>query len=234
LNWTLVTGAAQRLGRSIALELAARGHAIAVHYHTSAREAAEVVKACRAKGVMAEMIQGDFSTPESTAQFIERYLAQFPTTKYLVNNVGNYLLKSASQTSDSEWQEVFQSNLFAPMALMRALLPSLKKEKGSIVNIGFAGAGGPAEKSTAYSIAKNALWMLTRALALELAPDGVRVNLVSPGHLQETIVPVDVRTLPMQRLGLPEEVVRAIAFFLDDQNGYITGQNIEVAGGVRL
>lgn len=237
MNWTLVTGAAKRLGKSIALNLAAQGHSIVVHYNTSESEAESVVKSCHALGVQCGMIQGDFSTQESTAEFIERYLSRFSTTKYLVNNVGNYLSETASRTSDEEWRTMFQTNFHVPFSLIQALVPSLRRERGCVVSIGFAGAGDylGAGSCAAYCIAKNALWMLTRALALELAPCGVRVNMVSPGHLENTAVKiVDVQALPMRRLGSLNEVARAVSFFIDEQNAYITGQNIEVAGGIRL
>lgn len=234
--WTLVTGAAKRLGRTLALELAKQGHHVVVHYNTSQQEAQAVAESCRKLGVSCEIIQGDFTTAESTAEFLARYLAQFPDTKYLVNNVGNYLTQTIGRTTEQDWREMFQSNVDVPFALTRALLPALKRHRGCIVNLGFAGSGHylGEGKSAAYSIAKNALWMMTRFFAQELAPQGVRVNMVAPGSLENTVVKVDPRYMPMGRLGLLEEVARVVVFFLDDQNAYLTGQNVEVSGGSRL
>lgn len=236
MGWTLVTGGAKRLGAKLCLDLAAHGHAVLVHYHTSQREAKEVVDACRSLGATAEMIQGDFSTTASTEDFIRMCQKLFPI-KILINNIGNYLVKSASNTTLEEWCAVFQSNLHVPFALSRAFLPSLCQHQGSIINIGIAGVGNMRADtySTAYTAAKMALLMLTKSLAKEMAPKGLCVNMISPGYLENAIdLPQDVTQLPMERAATLEEVSRVVMYLLDEQSRYITGQNIEVAGGVRL
>ena len=123
MRWTLVTGAAKRLGAEICGQLATKGFPVVVHYNTSHLEAESAVKGLRKMGVDAEMIQGDFSTLETTHDFIERYTAKFPETQNLVNNVGNYLIKSALKTSQEEWLDLFQTNLNAPAAIINGLLP---------------------------------------------------------------------------------------------------------------
>lgn len=237
MSWALVTGAAKGLGRQICLDLAKRGFDVAIQYRSSQREAEELVVDCRSHGVAAEMIQGDFSSPLLVKDFIERYLKKFPQTKWLINNVGNYLLGPATKTSEENWEELFQTNVHAPFALIKALVPSLKAEKGCIINIGVAGVEYrfPNPRSTAYGVTKSALWTLTRGLAVELAPDHVRVNMVSPGHLENSVdKPADPSVLPMHRLGTLAETARAVLFLLEDSSEYITGQNIDVAGGLRL
>lgn len=236
-NWTLVTGGAKGLGAACCRALAAEGYAIAVHYHKSQREADEVVKECLKQGVRAESIQGDFSTTQSTETFLQDYLKRFPSTETLINNVGNYLIKSALETTIENWISLFQTNLHASFALMKALTPTLIKNKGNIINIGIAGIETfrADTYSTAYTTTKAGLWMLTKSIAKELAAEGVRVNMVSPGYLSNAVdLPDDPKKLPMQRAATLEEVVKVIAFLLDKKNSYVTGQNIEVAGGVRL
>jgi NAD(P)-dependent dehydrogenase (short-subunit alcohol dehydrogenase family) len=236
-TWTLVTGGAKRLGAAICLALAAKGHNIAVHYRQSEQEALSVAEACRKHGVLAEIIQGDFSTTETTEAFAKNYLQQFKETQNLINNVGNFLVRTATKTTQEQWLDLFQNNLNAPFLLINACLPSIKKHHGAIINLGVAGIQEVNADiySTAYSCAKTGLWMLTKSLAKELASSHVRVNMVSPGYLDISVdLPDDVCTLPMGRAAAPQEAADVIAFLLDPSASYITGQNIEVAGGIRL
>ncbi len=237
MGWTLVTGGAKRLGAKLCLDLSAEGHSVLVHYRTSKKEAEEVVETCRSLGAIAEMIQGDFSTMSSTEDFIRVCRTNFPSIRVLINNVGNYLVKPASKTSIQEWNAIFQSNLYTPFALSSAFLNSLCENRGSIVNIGIAGLEGMRADiySTAYMSAKMALLMLTKSLAKETASQGLRVNMISPGYLENAIdLPQDPAHLPMERAATLDEISRLVIYLLNEQNNYITGQNIEVAGGVRL
>jgi NAD(P)-dependent dehydrogenase (short-subunit alcohol dehydrogenase family) len=237
MTWTLVTGGAKRLGAEVCRYLAAHGHHIIVHYNTSPAEAKELVKECLKYGVKSECIQGDFSSLSSTEDFINRYLNQYDCTCNVINNVGNYLINSALSTSIQDWYELFQTNLHSPFALIKALVPSIKKARGNIINIGIAGVDNVSANTyaTAYNLTKAALWLLTKSLAKELAPFLVRVNMVSPGQLENSIdLPEDQTTLPMKRSGSLKEVARVIAFLLQENSNYITGQNITVAGGLTL
>jgi NAD(P)-dependent dehydrogenase (short-subunit alcohol dehydrogenase family) len=237
-KWTLVTGGAKGLGAEICKTLAMRGHNILIHYRSSYEEAISIKDVCCAYGVKADIIQGDFSSLEQVNAFIMTLQERFPdSVANLVNNVGNYCISHPLETADEEWLALFQTNLHAPVALMRALMPILVLLKGSIVNIGVAGINHvPSDVySTAYTASKLALWMTSKALAKEFAPKGVRVNMVSPGVLENAVdAGSAIKSVPMGRLGLLKEVARVVAFLLDDDNSYITGQNIEVGGGVRL
>lgn len=235
MKWTLVTGGCRGLGAAICRSLAAQGHSILVHYRNSQKEAQEVAADCRKHGVLAEIIQGDFSSGQSTAIFIKECLQRYPEIQNLINNVGHYLIKSAVETSPEEWDALFQINVNAPFALCHAFLLSLRACQGHIINIGVTGINNihADVKRTAYKATKMSLLMLTKSLARELASDHVRVNMVSPGYLISS-VDLHEAKLPMQRAADFEEVVNAISFLLDQQNGYITGQNIEVGGGIGL
>lgn len=231
--WGLVTGGAKRFGASVCLELAKRGFSVAVHYRNSHDEALEVASACRGCGVQSEVIQGDFATIEGLKRFVDIYLDRFSDTSVLVNNVGDYLARPVLDTTVDDWLSLFQLNLNVPFFLSKALMPSLREQKGQIVNIGVSGLNRNAafSRAGAYMLAKEALWSLTRTMARELAPQDVRVNMVSPGELD---ISVDHLKPPMQRPAQCSEVVRVIAFLLDPESSYITGQNIEVAGGLGL
>lgn len=232
MPWILVTGAAQGLGASIAEALLRAGYSVVIHYRKSEKEAEHILK----NGGKIAKIQGDFSSLESVNDFIRRYRKQFPDTQGIVNNVGNYLIASASQTTEEQWLSLFQTNLHAPFFLMRALLPSLRKHRGNIVNIGTVGLNTLKANtySTAYTISKSALWLLTKALAKELAADEVRVNMVSPGILENAIDIKDFPHLPMKRSATLKEVADIVTFLFDPKTSYITGQNIEIAGGFGL
>ncbi len=238
LRWTLVTGGAKGLGAEICKTLASQGHNILIHYRSSYEEALSVRDYCCSYGVDSEVIQGDFSSSEQVNEFISALQKRFPDSiAKLVNNVGNYSVSLPLASSDEEWRALFQSNLHTPVTLMRALMPTLIELQGSIINIGVAGINQvPSDTySTAYTAAKLALWMTTKALAKEFASQGVRVNMVSPGVLENTVDwKTVIKFVPMKRLGGLAEVARVVGFLLAEENSYITGQNIEIGGGIRL
>lgn len=237
MKWSLVTGGARHLGAALCKELARQGYPVVVQYKNHAEEAQDIVKECLKYQVDAEAIQGDFSTLDSTQKFIDDYTKRFPETQILINNVGNYFIGSSLKIPVEHWYELFQTNLHTPYLLIRNLLPSLKKYQGSIINIGIAGLNTlrADNHATAYTLTKSGLLMLTKSLALELASESVRVNMVSPGYLEESIdLPKDLSKIPMQRLGTYQEIADMILFLLSEKASYITGQNIEIAGGIRL
>ncbi|MFZ0564681.1 MAG: SDR family oxidoreductase [Chlamydiales bacterium] len=230
----LVTGAAKGLGKEICCQLAAKGHDLVIHYRQSEKEAKELKEVCQGLGVQAEILYGDFSTTDSLEAFIQVYLEQIPLTKGLVNNVGNYLIAPLADTEKHQWHDLFQTNLFAPIFLVQALLPFIQKEKGGIVNLGVSGLNParPFLKAGAYATAKSALWFYTLSMAKQLAPHMVNVNMVSPGYLEETAEKPNPNNLPMRRLITFQEIARVVAFLFEAKSSSITGQNIEVAGGV--
>lgn len=237
MSWTLVTGGAKGLGAEICKRLAEREHNILVHYNTSLNSAEETVKYCRKYGVKAEMIHGDFSSETSVEKFTTELQAGYDSISVLINNVGNYSNKPLLETSYEEWQTLMQVNFLAPMMLIGKLLPGIKSAQGSIINIGVSGLTAMRSNisNTAYGMTKLNLWMATRSLAKDLACENVRVNMVSPGQLENSVDrPADQKRLPMQRLGTLQEVAGTVAYLLNKESAYITGQNIEVAGGLGL
>jgi NAD(P)-dependent dehydrogenase (short-subunit alcohol dehydrogenase family) len=237
MEWVLVTGGALGLGAEIACTLASKGFSIVIHYRQHEKEAHAVVEECRHFGVEAECVYGDFSSLEQVKLFLENLQHQFGPISNLINNASTYLVRSALSTTMKEWEEIFQTNFFAPLQIIQGLINGIKASKGAIVNIGVAGLGMQRadEYSPAYTLSKNALWMLTKSLAKEVASEGVRVNLISPGYLENsTDLPKKLSNIPMGRLGTLKEVSALVAFLLEKENAYITGQNIEIAGGTRL
>lgn len=237
MPWTLVTGGAKGLGEEIVLSLAREDHDLVIHYYTNEKKAFDLARRCHRMGVEAHAIQGDFSTPETVHDFISRYLENFSKTMYLINNVGYYLVRSGLKTATEEWRKIFQINFFTPLAITNALLPHLLEYRGSIINIGVSGlSSGRADTySTAYTLSKKALFEWTKSLAKDLAPFHVRANMVSPGILDNSIDKEENdQHLPMRRSCGLNEIARVVSFLLEKESSYITGQNIEVAGGNRL
>jgi len=236
MSWVLITGGAQKLGRALALALA-KEHPIAIQYCESGQEAEELQRLIQASGGRSEIIFGDFSTQKGVEDFLISYQKRCGRTKALLNNASAYLFGSFLTTPFPLAEELWQCNFLAPLLLARALAPFLAAEKGCIVNLGVAGIfKALADTRTSfYTLSKLSLWMLTQSLAKELAAQNIRVNMVSPGYLTGSVdAPGSLEQIPMKRLGNYEEVASIVAFLLDPKNSYITGQNIEVAGGVRL
>lgn len=237
MSWTLVTGGAIGLGAEIALLLAKHGKDVIIHYKDSKDEANGVLKKCQELGVKAEIIQGNFSSCEGIKDFLDRYKRAYLSTSCLVNNVGSYFLKPLLETEIDNWYEIFHTNFFSSVFITKHLLNDIMEAEGAIVNIGIAGLSGYRADvySGAYNSAKTALLSYTRSLAKELAKHNVSCNMVSPGYMENAVdMPDDMYRLPMKRPAYFNEVASVVVDLLDRKNRYITGQNIEVAGGVRL
>lgn len=232
----LITGGARRLGAQLSLCLAKAGYNLVIHYYQSLAEAEKIAQKCREFNVDVEILYGCFDNLAELSRFVQGYVEQFTDTFALINNVGNYLTSSAVHTSIEQWSALFQNNLHAPFFLTQSLLPLIKKEQGCVINIGTAGlnTGRSYVYASGYNIAKQALFQLTKSFAKELAPYLVRVNMISPGHLENSVDLLDPHLLPMKRAAQPDDIGSLLLFLLGDQGGYITGQNIEVSGGFGL
>jgi len=232
----LITGAARRVGRAIALELAAAGCDVAVHYHRSAGEAQQVARRIGAMGRRAALVAGDLGDPQIPARLIEDVVDRLGGVHILVNNASRFDAVAWGDWSDGEWEEIFRVNVFAPAMLARAAAFFMKKDgAGRIINLADILADRPIKRFAAYCASKAALISLTRSLARELAPV-ITTNAVAPGiavfpedydrQLRETLI----SQVPLQRPGSPEEIA-ALVRFLVTSGDYINGQIIAVDGG---
>lgn len=235
MNWVLVTGAPKKLGAEICIALAHAGYDVAVHYRQSKEDAEKLAEKVRSTGKKSEIIKGDFASLASLQNFLKRYKESFSNTVGLINNVGNFLEAPLSKTSVQDLQDLFQTNLYTPFVLIQGLLDYLRESKGSVVNIGTAGLYTRQAdlQASAYIMSKTSLLTLTKMFARELAKEKIRVNMVSPSYFEDSVV-IPNDPISMGRAAKFGEVARMITFLLDPKNSYITGQNIEVAGGIRL
>jgi NAD(P)-dependent dehydrogenase (short-subunit alcohol dehydrogenase family) len=192
-------------------------------------------------------IQVDLSSSEDTARSIgemrERLKAQGSRLNALVNNAGispkgkGGSRLGAIETALEDWQHVFQVNFFAPIMLARGLIEELELAKGAVVNVtSIAGRRVHPFAGTAYATSKAALASLTREMAADFGPRGIRVNAISPGEIDTAILSPGTdrivhEQIPLRRLGEPEEVAKAIYFLCTDQSSYVNGAELHIDGG---
>jgi NAD(P)-dependent dehydrogenase (short-subunit alcohol dehydrogenase family) len=232
----LITGAARRIGRSLALAAARSGANIFLHHSNSPEEAQQTAAEIQSLGVNAWILQADFAQPDQAQTLIER-AAQIAPVHALVNNAAIFSLLEMANTTPIDWQNHLNINLTAPFLLAQAfssLLPS--GETGRIVNILDWRALHPGSDHFPYTISKAALVALTRSLALSLAPritvNGLALGAVLPpsdGNLSDTIL----KSVPAKRWADLQEIADALLFLLNEAT-YTTGEIIHLDGGRHL
>jgi 3-oxoacyl-[acyl-carrier protein] reductase len=239
----LVTGASNGIGAAAAVGFARSGAHVLVHY-CNARDAAEKVMAevCAAGGT-GEILQGDLSASEGVYRFIDLVARTNRPVDILVNNAGSLIKRTRLlEFTDELWNQVFMLNLHSAFMITRALMPGMvERKRGCVVNISSVAArNGGGLGAMAYASAKGALSVMTKGLAKEFAPHGVRVNAVSPGTIdtnyhrtfstEQMLAGVRAAT-PLGRLGTSEEVAGVILFLCSKGAEFVHGQVIEVNGG---
>ncbi len=229
----LVTGAGKRLGRAVALRLAEEGADLAVHYHSSEREAREVVEEIEVRGRRAVALRADLTKLAEIKELFAAAERAFGGLDILVNSAANFLQTPFAQTTEAEWDQALDANLKAPFFCAQAAAPLLRARHGVIVN--FADVGGLLgwPGFLPHSISKAGVIMLTRALAKELAPE-VRVNAIAPGTITMPGDPPEwqedfIRRAPLHRTGTPADITDAVVFLVNAK--FITGQTLVVDGG---
>lgn len=236
----LVTGAAKRIGATIARRLHADGYDLALHYRSSKAEMDALVaelESTRAGSTLA--LQAELAEFDRLPELVARTVGHFGRLDGLVNNASAYYATPIGEATPAQWDELFASNARAPFFLAQAAAPHLARQRGAIVNIVDIYAERPLRGHAVYCMAKAALAMATKALALELGP-GVRVNGVAPGNVLWSENPVKAETLEtvlertaLQRQGEPGDIAEAVAWLLHG-NRYVTGQILAVDGGRTL
>lgn len=235
----LITGAARRLGATMAQRLHRSGARVVVHCHRSRGDADALVgrlNAARPDSALA--LQADLLDVDTLPTLIERTLAAWGRLDMLINNASTFYPTPIGTITPAQWMDLMGTNLRAPLFLAQALAPELRRSRGAIVNIVDIHAERPLEDFVVYSVAKAGLAGLTRSLALELGPE-IRVNGVAPGSIlwpdsgahfppaeQERIV----AQTPLARVGGPDDIAGAVKYLLFDAP-FVTGQVLAVDGG---
>ena len=237
----VITGGAQGIGRRTAELLAERGFRIAI---IDLKEPKATVAAIEARGGEVLWFTGDITSEAVVAEFAQMVFDRFGRVDVLVNNAGISLIRTAEETTASEYRRVMEVNLVAPFLLAREFgRRMLEARSGSIVNVAsIAGLMAVADRA-AYNTSKHGLVGLTRTLAAEWGGRGVRVNAVCPGWVKTEMDVADqaggsysdadiTQRVPMGRFATPDDVAHAIAFLADDnESGFVNGHTLTVDGG---
>ncbi len=234
----LVTGAARRIGAAIARRLHADGHDLALHYRHSQAEMLALqaeLEAVRPGSTLA--LQADLAAFDRLPELVARTLGKFGRLDLLVNNASSFYPTPIGTTTPAQWDELFASNARAPFFLAQAAAPHLKATRGAIVNLVDIHGDQPLASHAVYGMAKAALRMLTKGLALDLAPE-VRVNAIAPGAIlwpdsgkSAEAQAALLSRVPMGRTGTPDDIAAAVAWLAGADAGYVTGQVLRVDGG---
>ncbi len=234
----LVTGAAVRVGRAIALALARAGADVAVHHFSSETPAEGTARAIRALGRRALLVRADLGSPEECRRAVKESAAGLGPLDFLVHSAATFHRASLAETDERTWDSAMNLNARAGFLLAREAAPMLRERRGRVVLISDFLARDPARHYLAHAVSKAAVEGLVRALAVELAPE-VSVNGVAPGTVlvPEGTTPEEAeklaRRVPLRRNGDPEDVARTV-LFLCAGPAFLTGQVIAVDGGKSL
>jgi len=232
----LVTGAAKRIGRTIALKLAEAGADVAITYRGSLDEAAATVRDLTAFGVEATAVQCDVADPAAVRRAVAETVAAHGRLDLLVNNAGAFASEALESITVDQWDAMFATNTRGPFLMAQAAHPHLKATHGRIVNIGSLGGIQPWATHAHYCTSKAALHMLSQTMAKAWAPE-ISVNCVAPGMIVQGEVGAAYQHFadktPMKRNGTAADVAEAVLFFATGPH-FITGQLLAVDGGLGL
>lgn len=237
----LVTGASRGIGKAIALLLAENGADVAVNFAGSTAAAEAVAAEIEKMGRKAILVQGDVSQTEVCAEMVDKVVKEIGHIDILVNNAGITRDTLLLRMKEEDWDAVLNTNLKGVFNCTKAAVKYMAKQRsGSIVNISsvvaLMGNAGQAN----YAAAKAGILGFTRSVAKEMAARGIRVNAVTPGFiktdmtsvLSEKVVAAMEASIPLARLGEPEDIAKAVLFLVSDNAAYITGQTLHVDGGM--
>lgn len=238
----LVTGAGTGIGRATALLLSKRGFSVAVHYRSHKAEAEAVVAEILANKGSAFAVCADLTSKKEIEAMAKEIGARFQSLEVLVNNAGEYPRRKVDELEEEEFMYTILTNLWAPFVLTRELLPLLRKaEWGRVLFVSSILALDGSTHGADYAASKAGLLGLAKSLARELAPK-ITVNSVAPGAVDTAILGHEseeekarrAKSIPLSRLGKPEDVAEVIAFLASPQASYMTGTTVHVNGGLRM
>ena len=241
----LVTGAQQGIGRAIALAFAQEGADVLVNYLDDRAAAEQVAEQARKAGVRAVVAQADVSRVDEGQALVTRAVHELGGLDILVNNAGVYPRSPFLELSEREWDWVLDVNLkgscFCAQAAARAMIAGGRR-RGSIINLSSSSVRGQ-PRGVHYTASKGGVITMTRSIALELAPHGIRVNAIAPGttdtaqprggNTEEELAAM-AKTIPLGRMAQPEDIASVAVFLAGDESRHMTGQTLHVNGGLLM
>jgi len=239
----LVTGASKGIGAAIAEDLAKQGATVAVNYASSAQGAETVVNKIKTAGGKAKALQGDVSKPAEAKRLIDATVKEFGKLDILVNNAGVYEFSPLGDVTEKQFDRLFGVNVKGLLFTTQAAVKAFGDKGGSVINIGSVASQAPPPGGSVYSATKGAVDVITKALAAELGPKKILVNAVLPGPVEtegaaslgdwDQFKAMLIPRTPLGRIGQPRDVATVVSFLASEDAGWITGQILETAGGLR-
>lgn len=227
----IVSGGAKGLGAEIAKYFASIDYSVVITYRSSKAEAQKMVDELRIKSDKSVAIRADLTSETEVEALAREVLAKFGRVDILINNVGNFLFKPFAKTTNAQFRDLLESNIYSTLFVSRVFLPVMRKQKsGQIINIGAVGAERLIirENSTPYFLGKTGVYVLTKVMAWEEAKHGIKINMISPASLVTDIFAAG--DFPMGRSAKYSDVISALGFLTSERAYYINGANIEVSG----
>jgi len=239
----VVTGASKGIGAAIAQELANDGAATIVNYASSPRQAEELVANIKSAGGKAKAVRADVSKPSEARQLVDAAVSEFGRLDILVNNAGVYDFLPLPQITEAHFDRMFDLNVKGLLFATQAATGAMGEGGGTVVNIGSIASIEAPPGASVYSASKGAVDVITRSLAAELGPRHILVNAVVPGPVDtegnrsmadaDQINAAFLARTPLGRIGRPRDIATVVSFLVSPEAGWITGQIIQVAGGLR-
>lgn len=239
-NVALVTGGSRGIGKAISISLAKEGYIVAINYCNNDEKAKDVLEEIRSFGGVASLIKGDISSASVCKEIVRKCIDDFGHISLLVNNAGIARTALLTDFDDEEQDKMMNTNLNSAITLSRLVLPEMIKRKtGNIINISSIWGEVGSSCEVIYSSAKAGIIGLTKALAKEVGPSGIRVNCVSPGltdtemndNLSEEEKQAFIDDNPIREIIKPEDIASAVVFLASEKAKFITGQVLSVSGG---
>lgn len=237
----IVTGASRGIGRAVAIALAEGGANVVINYAGNEVAARETAVLCEGYGVKTLLVQGDVANSEDCQKIVDETIEHFSSVEILVNNAGITRDNVLMRMTDEEFDAVIATNLRGSYSMMKAVSrPMMKKRYGRIVNmasvVGLMGNAGQVN----YAASKAGVIGMTKSFAREIAARGITVNAVAPGFIAtdmtaamtDAAVEAVAGSIPMKKMGKPEDVAAVVKFLASENAGYVTGQTVAVDGGM--
>jgi len=241
----VVTGASKGIGAAIAEKLGSEGAKVVVNYASDKAGAERVAANIKQAGGQAITVRGDVSKQEDISQLFDETTKVFGHVDILVNNAGVYEFRALEEVDEQHYRRIFDLNVLGLLLTTKEAVSHMNGDGGSIINVSSIASKTPPANTSVYSGTKGAVDVISRSLALELAPRKIRVNTLAPGatetegvratkEFENGFKDIAISRTPLGRLGTVEDIAKAALFLASDDSSWVTGEELLVGGGIRL